>query len=207
MSKKVKWLITFAGLMFAALVVWVVKTTPDAPPPVEKSTLPLQMEYEGNELSEEVNGVKIWDLTAERMIVDANTQNAELEKLIGHFYQADGRSIEFRAEHGAYNYETKDIYVNGNIFVETSDGARLICDQLGWVNKDGMLIALDNVKIIRDDIKATGDRAESADGFKHFWLKGHAHITKGMQPEEETDAQSEQPTLEPKETKKDGTPD
>lgn len=199
MSNKVKWAISIAGLLFAALVVWVVKTTPDAPPVIEKPTMPLQMEYEGNELSEEVNGVRIWDLTAEKMIVDANTQNADLDKLVGHFYQADGRSVEFRADHGIYNYDTKDIYVNGDILVETSDGARLICDQLGWVNKDGMLIALDNVKIIRDDIKATGDRAESADGFKHFWLKGHAHITKGMQPEEDADDPNELPASEPKE--------
>ena len=191
MSKNIKRLLILSAVMFVGLIVWVVKTTPDAPPKVDKVPPPITMEYEGNELSEEVNGVRIWDLTAERMVVDANTQDAELVKLVGHFYQTDGRSLEFRAEHGLYKYETRDIYVNGNITVETSDGARLLCDQLGWVNADGMLIALDNVKISRDDIKATGDRAESTDGFRHFWLKGHAHITKGVEIEEDdSDAQN-----------------
>ena len=185
MSKNVKRLLMASAVMFVGLIVWVVKTTPDAPPKIDKVPAPMTMEYEGNELTEEVNGVRIWDLTAERMIVDANTQDAELEKLVGHFYQADGRSVEFRAEHGVYDYETKNIYVENNIIVETSDGARLLCDKLGWVNADGMLIAVENVKITRDDIKATGDRAESADGFKHFWLKGHAHIIKGVELEDD----------------------
>ena len=186
MSKKGKVMLSIAGALFVLLIVWVVSTTPDGPPKIDKVAPPLKMEYEGNELSEEVNGARVWDLTAKRMVVDANTQDAELEKLVGHFYQADGRSIEFRADQGVYSYETKNIYVHGNITVEMSDGARLLCDRLGWVNAEGRLIAADNVKISRDDIKATGDQAESTDGFKHFWLKGHAHMTKGAPPEEDT---------------------
>ena len=186
MSKNVKRLLMALAVMFVGLIVWVVKTTPDGPPPSsDKVAPPMTMEYEGNELSEEINGVRIWDLTADRMVVDANTQNADLEKLVGHFYQTDGRTIEFRAEHGVYDYSTHDIHVEGNITVETSDGARLLSGKLDWINADGMLVATEDVKISRDDVKATGDRAESADGFNHFWLKGNAHITKGIELEEE----------------------
>ena len=185
MSSKGKWLVSALGLMFVALVVWVVQTTPEGPPKVDKSPTPMTMEYEGNELAEDINGVRIWDLTADRMVVDANMQSADLVKLVGHFYQTDGRTIEFRAEHGVYDYSTHDIHIDGNITVETSDGARLLSGKLDWINADGMLVATEDVKISRDDVKATGDRAESTDGFQHFWLKGHAHITKGAPVEED----------------------
>ena len=180
-----KMLATIIGVLFIALVVWVVATTPDGPPQVDRIAPPPTMTYEGNELSEEVNGVRLWDLTAAKMVVDANTQIADLEKLVGHFYQADGRSIEFRADHGQYSYSTHDINIEGNISVETSDGAKLTSGKLDWINAEGLLAATDNVVITRDDIRATGDRAESTDGLKKFWLKGHAHITKGAPSEED----------------------
>ena len=93
----------------------------------------------------------------------------------------DGRKIEFRAERGVYEYETKDIHVEGNISVETSDGARLLSGKLDWLSAEEMLVATEDVKISKDDMKATGDRAESTDGLRHFWLKGHAHMTKGVE--------------------------
>ena len=174
------------GGLFVGLVAWVVLTTPDGPPQVDRVAPPATMEYEGNELIEEVNGVRLWDLTADKMVVDANSQSADLEKMVGHFYQADGRSIEFRADRGVYHYDTHDINIEGNITVETSDGAKLTSERLDWINAEGLLAATDNVVITRDDIRATGDRAESTDGLKKFWLKGHAHITKGAPSEEET---------------------
>ncbi len=190
-----KFLLTLAVLSFVGLVVWVVATTPTEPPQINKIAPPTVMEYEGNELSEEVNGVRIWDLTAARMVVDANTRDASLEKLVGHFYQADGRSIEFRAERGVYEYETKDIHVEGNISVETSEGARLLSGKLDWINADQMLVATEDVKISKDDMKATGDRAESTDGLRHFWLKGHAHLTKGIDVEEDVNEDSDEETI------------
>ncbi len=185
-----KMLAAIIGGLLVGVIVWAVATTPDGPPPVNKVAPPPTMTYEGNELSEEVNGVRVWDLTAARMTVDANTQDADLEKLIGHFYQADGRSVEFRAEHGVYHYDTKDINIEGDIIVETSEGAKLTSGRLDWIGAEEKLVAEGDVRIIRDDIRATGDRAESGDGFKKFWLKGHARITKNMsEPESESEVE------------------
>ena len=177
-----KWKIFFAimTLGFACLVVWVVQTTPDTPPPIEKLEPPKTMEYEGNTISEEVNGVKIWDLTAEKVSVGIETQEAELKNIVGHFYQTDGRSFELQADFGTYSNITKDVHLEGNINVTTSEGANLTSEKLDWVSEEEILIASDKVKILKDDVKASGDRAESSDGFKKFKLKGHAHIIKGI---------------------------
>ena len=179
MSVKGKILFAIIGLAFTALVVWVVRTTPDAPPPVEKIDPPKIMQYEGNTLSEEVNGVKIWDLTAENMTIDIETKNAAFKNLLGHFYQEDGSSIELKAEHGIYDNDKKNMHIEGNVIVTTSEGAELKSEKLDWNGNESILTANEKVKITKDDIVATGDQAESKDGFRHFRLKGRVHIVKG----------------------------
>ena len=214
MSTNGKILLAIFGLFFIGVVIWVVQTTPDSPPPLNKVEPPKTMEYEGNTISEEVNGVKIWDLTAEKVIVDLATQNAELINPIGHFYQENGKTIELKANHGNYendsknvllegnvigqlnqtdgrsielhadicNYTNEDqnIHVEGSIAVTTSDGAKLTSGKLDWNGKNDTLIATEKVRITKDDMRATGDSAESRDGFSHFWLRGNAHIIKGV---------------------------
>ena len=184
MDKKWKILLSALGIGFVCLVVWVVTNTPDAPPPVDKIEPPMTMEYVGNTISEEVNGVKIWDLTAEKVIVDVKTQNAELRNLTGHFYQQDGKSIELRAKYGNYDNTSKNVHVEGDVTITTDDNAKLTSVKLDWINADNLLIATDKVQISKDDIRASGDRAESSDGFKNFKLKGRAHIIKGIKDEQ-----------------------
>ena len=49
--------------------------------------------YEGNTLSEEKDGKKIWDLTAETITIDPQTKNITLKNIQGVFYQDDGNNI------------------------------------------------------------------------------------------------------------------
>ncbi len=180
MSSRGKILLSIFGIAFVALIIWVVQTTPDSPPPIDKVKPPTSMEYEGNTISEEVNGVKIWDLTADKVTIDIKTQNAELQNIVGHFYQEDGKSIELNADYGTYENDNKNVHVEGHVIVTTSEGAKLTSGKLDWISKDEILIASDKVKILKDDVQATGDRAESKDGFRRFLLKGRAHIIKGI---------------------------
>ena len=184
MDTKWKILLAALGIGFACLVVWVVKTTPDAPPEVEKVDSPTIMEYVGNTISEEEGGVKIWEITAEKAFVDINTQNVAFQNIIGHFYQKDGRTIELLAKFGYYDTATKNVHAEGDVTVTTDDGAKLNSVELDWLGTEYKLIATDKVKITKDDIIATGDKAESTDGFRHFKLKGRAHIIKGVPQEQ-----------------------
>ena len=183
MDTKWKIFLGVLGISFACLVIWVIKTTPDAPLPINKIESPTTMEYVGNTISEEANGVKIWDLTAEKVIVDIKTQNAELQNLTGHFYQQDGRKIELKARQGTYDNASKNVHVEGDVTITTDEGAKLTSVKLDWIHSDSLLIATDKVKISKDDIRASGDRAESSDGFRNFKLKGRAHIIKGVKEE------------------------
>ena len=184
MENKFKILLVALGIAFIGLVVWVVKTTPDEPPPVEKVEPPKTVEYEGNTISEEKDGVKIWELTADKFTIGIATNIAEMQNIVGHFYQQDGRTIELHADTGTYYGENKNVHLKGHVIVTTSEGAKLTSDNLEWSSVDEIITATDKVKITRDDVFMSGDKAESKDGFRHFKLQGRVHIIKGANNEQ-----------------------
>ncbi len=184
MSKGWKIFLGTLALLFICLVIWVVRNTPDAPAPIDKLEAPKVMTYEGNVLSEDKNGVKIWDLTADKMNVNTVTQDVELINPVGHFYQADGNTIELRAKTGIYNQATKNVHIQDEVVVTTKDGAKLTAGVLDWVAGEELLVATGEVKITKDDILAEGDRIEARKGIGHLKIEGNAHIVKGVKQDE-----------------------
>ncbi|SFT61783.1 LPS export ABC transporter protein LptC [Selenomonas sp. GACV-9] len=179
MSKRTKWLLAGGLAVFVALVVWTVATIPEVPQDQTKVEAPKTMTYEGNTLSEEKDGRKLWELTAERIEVDVETQDVKLVNITGHFYAEDGRTVEIKADQGEFANETKDISVKGNVDIHTSDGASLKGQELRWQAKEEMLAAIGDAVAVKDDMKVTGDRIESTDGFNKIKIIGKAHLVKG----------------------------
>jgi len=180
MDKKLKILTAVGVILFVCLIIWTVRTTPKAPEPTEKIDPPKVMEYEGNTIVEEKDGVKIWEITTEKVRVDTTTQIAEFDKVSGKFYQEDGKVLELTANNGTYNQKSRDVHVEGDVVVLDGDGGKLTSKNLDFKGAEEILIANEDVKIFKDDMQAFGDRAESRDGFKHFFLKGHARVLKGV---------------------------
>ena len=183
MSKQGKILLSIAVFLFLCLAIWVIRTTPDAPPEQEEAEVPKIMSYDGNILSEERNGRKLWDLTADTSVVDLETQDSELTGIVGHFYMEDGKILELRAKHGIYRQKQKEVLLDGDIVVTISDGAKLTSDRLEWYEGKDLLTAIGNAKITKDDLLAEGDRIESTNGYQHFRIVGHAHLVKGNKGE------------------------
>lgn len=190
MSTRGKILAVATIIFVVCLVVWVVRTTPDTPPPIQKVTPPTVMEYEGNTITEEKDGVIIWELTCTKIRVDTITQNIELDGVHGKFFQHDAEiSWELTADTGIYYQTDGNICVKGDVNVTNSDGAKLTSDQLEWLSAEEKLIATGNVKISKDDIRAFGDTAYSNNAFRHFGLLGNAKILKGIKDDEPTSNQ------------------
>ena len=185
MDKKIKILAAIGIFLFVCLVIWTIRTTPKAPEPTEKVDPPTTMEYEGNTIVEEKDGVKVWELTSEKFRVDTTTQIAEFDKIKGKFYQKDGKVLELTANNGTYNQVTKDVHIEGEVEFLDGDGGKLTSKNLDWNGAEELLVASEDVKISKDDMQAFGDKAESKDGFKHFFLKGHARVIKGVKNNEE----------------------
>ena len=179
MDKKKKILLALLLVAVAGLVAWAVMTVP-APPQSQVETSDSKvMTYDGNTISEEKDGRKIWELTADHIEVDVDTQNVKIEKVVGHFYRQEGRTVDVQADNGSYDNGTKDISIIGSVDITTSDGAKLASDELKWTGKDSMLAAIGNANVSKDDMQANGNRIESTDGFNKIKIIGKAHLVKG----------------------------
>ena len=179
MKNKAKLLLAAVAALVVGLVYWAVVTTPDASAPDEPSKESRMMQYTGNTISEEKNGVKIWEMTAEEILVDTETQDLTLKNLSGKFYQTNGTVVSIKAPAGFYQVKDKNIKMDGGVKVESSDGAKFDAQKLLWQSAGQILTGEENVKITKEDMAATADKIESADGLANVKLSGHAHITKG----------------------------
>ena len=184
MDKKIKILVGVGIIFFVCLVTWVIRTTPKAPPQKEKIDPPTVMEYEGNTITEEKDGVKLWEMTADKIKIDSVTQLAEFDKVDGKFYQDDGKPLKVTANKGVYNQQTRDVHLEGEVVLIDADGAKLTGKKLDWDSKQETITATEDVKLFREDVRATGDLASSNDGFKHFFMKGNVRILKGVKDDD-----------------------
>ena len=189
MENKVKILIGVLGILFVCLVTWVVRTTPTEPPPKEVIEPPTVMEYENNTLVEEKDGVKIWEITSDKIRVDANTHLAEFKGIKGKFYQADGKVLELTAIQGYYDQDSKNVHVEGDVVVTDGEGGKLTTVHLDWLSHEEMIIATEDVKISQDDMRAFADRAETMNGFQKFYLKGNAKVLRGVKDDSENEGE------------------
>ena len=110
MENKTKIFIGIIAVLFVCLVTWVIRTTPTEPPPENKIEPPTVMEYEGNTLVEEKNGVKIWEITSDKIRIDANTHRAEFSKINGKFFREDGKVLELTAFQGYYDQGNQRVH-------------------------------------------------------------------------------------------------
>ena len=150
MSTREKFLAATVVIFFVCLVVWVVRTTPTAPPPIEKVAPPTVMEYEGNTLTEEKDGKILWELSCDKMRVDSLTQDMELINVRGKFYD-DEDVWDLTAKRAIYDRTENIIYVEGEVVVTNSDNEKLLSDELIWYTEEEMLTASGNVSVTKDD--------------------------------------------------------
>lgn len=180
MDKYKKPLLGLVVVVFIAVIAWTVMTVPEAPStgdtPVTTGTT---MTYDGNTISETKNGRTLWELTAEHIEMNADTQDLTLEKVTGKVYGADGREVTLQADKGIYTDKMKDITLTDNIAITSNDGMSLKCNELKWLGSDEILAAIGNVEAVKGDMRATGDRIESSDAFAKFKIIGHAHLARG----------------------------
>ena len=174
-----KWLYGGGAALLAGLIVWAITSVPEIPEQTDEPQGSRIMSYADNTLSEERDGRTVWEMTASQVNVDIDTNDTSMVQIDGTFYTEDGRSLTLKAAEGRMDSVTRDVVVTGNIEAQTSDGASLRAKELRWTAAEGSLSAEGDAEIIRDDIRATGDRIVSTDGFQKFSVIGNARIEKG----------------------------
>ena len=154
MSTREKIFAAVVVTFFVCLVVWAVRTAPpEPPPPPEKIDPPTVMDYEGNTIVEEVDGVIIGELTCSKMRIDSVTQLAELEGVIAKFHQHEKDKIwQLTADKGAYDQVGKLIYVEGNVVVtENNDKQWQLNSDKGTCDPNNKLIHVEGNVVVENN--------------------------------------------------------
>ena len=177
MKDKAKLLIAAMVLALAGLILWTVLTVPE-PKTAEEPAKPPNVEYHSNTITEEKNGRRIWDITAETTATDIVTQATTFSNAVGHYYQEDGTVITLTAPTGIYDNDTRNIKLVGGVRATSTGGAELVSDTLEWVATEDRLIAGGQAKLTRPGLWAEADRIEAWAGFTAFRAIGNAHLVK-----------------------------
>ena len=174
-----KWIYGGGAALLTGLIIWSVMTVPEIPPQTDVPAEPRVMSYADNTLSEEHDGRTVWKMTAEQVNIDIDTHDTGMTKIDGIFYSEDGKTLTLKADEGRMDSRTHDITLTGTIEAATSDGAHLRAKVIQWSAAEKTLTASGDPEIIRDNVRATGDRIVSTDNFQRFSVIGNAHIEKG----------------------------
>jgi len=172
--------VTGALFVMIGIFVWLMSDTGENKKSVATGTLVAPHEIENTSLHEDKNGKKAWDLQVASGLYDATRDVNVLKGVAGKFYQEDGSNIAIEAEAGEIDMKTKTITLTGHPKGVFSTGGEIIADKLSWLSKDEKVVAEGNVKITKDDIVATAQKATMETVLEHLKLEGEALVQKGV---------------------------
>ena len=143
------------------------------------SSIVTRMAFSGSSLSEEVDGKRVWELTARVIEVDSKTRWIYLTDLIGVFYRDDGTKIDVTAKEAIVDPQTKNMEMSGGLFMKASDGPTFKADKGRYAAKEKRIFASGNIRATRDDVVLTANEFEADDKFEIIKVRGNAHVIKG----------------------------
>lgn len=136
----------------------------------------------GNEIIEEDNGRRLWQLKAERTEIDPQTKAVKMFNIKGVFYKKDGSSLEVVAPEANYDVNTKNILMVGNVKAVSSDGATLTAREARWEAAKRFFYGTGGITMTKDDTIITGDKIESDANMEKVKVEGNARVVKGGAP-------------------------
>lgn len=94
-------------------------------------------------------GKKTWEISGKS--ADIFDDVVKLKQIIGNLYD-EKENIKLTADKGDFNKENGMVYLEDNVIVTTSAGARLTTDSLQWDRKSQLVSTKDKVNIQREDM-------------------------------------------------------
>lgn len=173
-----------AWAVVAAILAWgiyyfVRPEAPAAPKEALPPKAPTILTYEGNTISEEKDGRKVWQITAETIEVDVDSSNVLVKNVKATFYQADGKNVVLTAPQATLDNKSRDISLQGNVNAVNSDGATFTAEQAAWISKQEHFTAKGKVRLTREDTVVTADQLDSDAKMEKIKVQGNARVLKG----------------------------
>ncbi len=175
MKKKITAVIALFVVLIGGFIWYISDEGPDITQKVKEQVPDRMMTYSGNVLKEEKNGKLIWEVTAENMQIDIQTNAVSMKNMKGTFYREDGTITELSAKEASYNQKKNIITMKGSIEASQSDGGKLKADKARYDGKKKHLYCDGNVEVNKDGYLVTGDHLVADHTTGKVRVDGNAH--------------------------------
>ena len=128
MNKKIMAVIALFAVLIGGFIWYISDEGPDITQKVKEQVPDRMMSYSGNVLKEEKNGTLIWEVTAETMQIDLQSNVVVMKDMKGAFYREDGTVTKLVAQEASYDQKKNIITMDGAIEATQSDGGLLKAD-------------------------------------------------------------------------------
>lgn len=176
-----KYKLTIIGLVVVIGFAWMLyifmhpEKTPD--PPVNPEKL---IQFEGSKLEETKDGHLVWQVTADKIMVDPETQVMYLTNPKALLISDDGTELTITSPKGTADKTKKVLTIEPPIQAATNQGDTLQSKGTVYYNMDTRMVKGGNVVITRADTTTLkADAFETNTSLDQVSLTGHASVTKG----------------------------
>lgn len=175
MKKQIIAVIALTVTLIGGFFWYIMDDNPNISKTVKEQVPDRTMSYSDNVLKEEKNGKLVWEMTAEGIEVDLESNHVTLKSLKGTFYRENGVVTELTAEEGAYDQTKGLITMKGAIKANESDGAMIKADAARYDSKKKHLYCDGNVEVKKDGYLVTGDHMLADQVSGKIRVDGNAH--------------------------------
>ena len=175
MKQKIIAVIALFALLIGGFFWYISDEGPDIVQKVKEQSPDRMMSYSGNTLKEEKDGKLVWEVTAETIQIDIQTNAAVMQNMKGAFYRADGTVTELSAKEASYDQKENVITMNGTIEARQSDGGKLKADSARYDGKKKHLYCDGNVEVNKGGYLITGDHLVADQVTGKLRVDGNAH--------------------------------
>lgn len=177
--QKHKWAIigsiAVAGFSFMLYSFMNPEKTPDTPARPEKL-----VQFDGTELEEKQNGKLVWHVTADKIMIDPDTQVMYFTNPKALLVSDDGTEMTITSPQGSTDKKKKLLIVQPPIEASTNTGDTLQTDGTVYYNMGTKMVKGGHVVITRHDkTSLSADAFETNTSLDKVSLTGHARVTKG----------------------------
>lgn len=149
--------------------------TPDAPVNTDKL-----VQFEGTELEETKDGHLIWRVTADKIMIDPDTQVMYFTNPKALLISDDGTELTITSPKGTADKSKKVLTIDPPIQASTNHGDTLQTTGTVYYNMDTHMVKGGKVIITRADTTTLkADAFETNTSLDQVSLTGHAQVTKG----------------------------
>ncbi|MDT8903806.1 LPS export ABC transporter periplasmic protein LptC [Anaeroselena agilis] len=160
----------------------------ELPPPPTQEAKPAEVSaavtFSGSSIVEQQDGKKQWEVTAESVQMNPDTNKARLVNFKAILYRADGSKLDLVGRQAEIDTKTRDIDMAGDIkAVSSSDGAVFTSATARWAAKERKFYGGGGITLTRYDTIVTGDRIEGDEQLERVKVMGNARVLKGGTPQ------------------------